>query len=247
MALAAGSRLGPYEIVDRLGSGGMGVVYRARDPRLGRDVALKVLPDDVASDPERLRRFETEARAAGALAHPNVVVVHDIGEAGGTPFVVSELLEGETLRERLRRGALAPGEAVAIALGVAQGLEAAHERGIVHRDIKPENLFLTRLFVGGAGGPPAQDEPSGRHTAQLERSHPGTGHDRLLDGSWVANQIPGRDRMCSTSLSSMPIRERCPMTWGCMVSTKILSALRTCPSWLNGPAKNWGVARHNMS
>jgi TolB-like protein/Tfp pilus assembly protein PilF len=144
MALAAGSRLGPYEIVDRLGSGGMGVVYRARDPRLGRDVALKVLPDDVASDPERLRRFETEARAAGALAHPNVVVVHDIGEAGGTPFVVSELLEGETLRERLRRGALAPGEAVAIALGVAQGLEAAHERGIVHRDLKPENLFLTR-------------------------------------------------------------------------------------------------------
>jgi serine/threonine protein kinase/Flp pilus assembly protein TadD len=144
MPLAAGSRLGPYEIVGRLGAGGMGVVYRARDPRLGRDVAVKVLPDDVAADPERLRRFEREARAAGALDHPNVVTVHDLGNAAGTPFVVTELLEGETLRERLRSGALAPRKAVELAVQVARGLAAAHERGIVHRDLKPENLFLTR-------------------------------------------------------------------------------------------------------
>ncbi len=122
----------------------MGVVYRARDPRLGRDVAVKVLPDAVATDPERLRRFEREARAAGALDHPNVVAVHDVGNADGTPFVVTELLEGETLRERLRSGPLPPRKAVELAVQIAHGLAAAHERGIVHRDLKPENLFLTR-------------------------------------------------------------------------------------------------------
>jgi len=144
MALAEGSRLGPYEIVSRLGSGGMGVVYRARDPRLGRDVAVKVLPDDVAADPERLHRFEREARAAGVLNHPNVVVVHDVGEASGTPYVVTELLAGETLREGLRSGALPPRKAVELAIQMSHGLAAAHERGIVHRDLKPENVFLTR-------------------------------------------------------------------------------------------------------
>ena len=142
MTLAAGSRLGPYEIASRLGAGGMGVVYRAHDPRLGRDVAIKVLPDDVATDPERLRRFEREARAAGALAHPNIVVVHDVGDERGTRFVVTELLEGATLREKLRSGPLAPRPALRVAVDLAAGLAAAHERGIVHRDIKPENLFL---------------------------------------------------------------------------------------------------------
>ena len=142
MALAEGSRLGPYEIIGRLGSGGMGVVYRARDPRLGRDVAVKVLPDAVATDEERLRRFEREARAAGALNHPNVVAVHDVGNADGTPFVVTELLEGETLRDRLRSGALPPRKALELGVQIAHGLAAAHERGIVHRDLKPENLFL---------------------------------------------------------------------------------------------------------
>src|SRR4029077_18852152 len=108
MALAAGSRLGPYEIVGHLGAGGMGIVYRARDPRLDREVAIKVLPDDVVRDPERLSRFEREARAAGALDHPNVIAVHDLGSEGGTPYVVTELLEGETLRDRLRSGPIAP-------------------------------------------------------------------------------------------------------------------------------------------
>jgi len=144
MALAEGSRLGPYEIIGRLASGGMGVVYRARDPRLGRDVAVKVLSDAVAADPDRLKRFEREARAAGALDHPNVVAVHDVGNVDGTPFVVTELLEGETLREQLRSGALPPRKAVELAVQIAHGLAAAHERGIVHRDLKPENLFLTR-------------------------------------------------------------------------------------------------------
>jgi eukaryotic-like serine/threonine-protein kinase len=122
----------------------MGVVYRAHDTRLGRDAAVKVLPDDVATDTERLNRFEREARAAGALAHPNVVVVHDVGNAGGAAFVVMELLEGQTLREGLRSGPLSPRKAVELAAQIAHGLAAAHGRGIVHRDLKPENLFVTR-------------------------------------------------------------------------------------------------------
>jgi len=175
--LAEGSRLGPYEIIGRLGSGGMGVVYRARDPRLDRDVAVKVLPDDFATDPGRLRRFEREARAAGALNHPNVVVVHDVGTASGTPFVVMELLEGETLRQRLRSGALAPRKAVELAVQVALGLAAAHERGIVHRDLKPENLFLSRdgrvkiLDFGLATlRPPDAGSGSGERTLTRETS-----------------------------------------------------------------------------
>jgi serine/threonine protein kinase/Tol biopolymer transport system component len=144
MALATGTRLGRYEIVGLLGAGGMGEVYRARDPGLGRTVALKVLPASVAADQERLRRFEQEARAAGALNHPNVLAVHDVGSHEGTPYVVSELLEGETLRDRLRRGVPGPRKASELAMQAAQGLAAAHEKGIVHRDLKPENLFLTR-------------------------------------------------------------------------------------------------------
>ena len=144
MPLAPGSRLGPYEIVSPLGAGGMGEVYRARDPRLGRDVAIKVLPASYAGDADRLRRFEQEARAAGALNHPNVLSIHDIGIHEGAPFVVSELLEGETLRDRIQSGDLTPRRAVEIAVQMARGLAAAHARGIVHRDLKPENLFLTR-------------------------------------------------------------------------------------------------------
>jgi len=142
--LAAGARLGPYELLSPLGAGGMGEVYRARDPRLGREVAVKVLPAAVSADPERLRRFEQEARAASALNHPNILTVHDLGAQDGTAYLVTEVLEGETLRERLAGGALPPRRAVEIAVQVARGLAAAHERGIVHRDLKPENLFLTR-------------------------------------------------------------------------------------------------------
>lgn len=143
-ALAPGTRLGPYEIGGMIGAGGMGQVYRALDPRLGRHVAIKTLAGTGAADPERIRRFETEARAAGALDHPNLLVVYDVGREGGISYIVSELLEGETLRERLRNGAMPERQAIDVALQITQGLAAAHERGIVHRDLKPENLLLTR-------------------------------------------------------------------------------------------------------
>jgi eukaryotic-like serine/threonine-protein kinase len=144
MPLAIGTRLGPYEILGSLGAGGMGEVYRARDPRLGREVAVKVLPEDLAGDPGRLRRFEAEARAVGALNHPNILAVFDTGAAGAGPYVVFELLGGETLRRHLERGALPVRKSLECAAQIAQGLAAAHARGIVHRDLKPENLFLTR-------------------------------------------------------------------------------------------------------
>jgi serine/threonine protein kinase/WD40 repeat protein len=137
--------LGPYEVVDLLGEGGMGAVYRAKDTRLGRFVAIKVLTNVTLSDKERLVRFEQEARATGILNHPNLLTVYDVGtDANGAPFLVSELLEGETLRSRLERGPLSPRKAVDAALQMAQGLAAAHDKGIVHRDLKPDNIFLTR-------------------------------------------------------------------------------------------------------
>ena len=143
MPVSAGTRLGPYEVVELLGAGGMGEVYRARDPRLGRDVALKVLHDDVARDPDRLQRFEHEARAVAALNHPHILTVHDVGSDDGTPYVVTELLEGESLREVLSRRSPTQRQVLAWAVQTAQGLAAAHRKGIVHRDLKPENLFLT--------------------------------------------------------------------------------------------------------
>ncbi|MGH9368185.1 MAG: protein kinase domain-containing protein [Thermoanaerobaculia bacterium] len=144
MTLASGSRLGPYEVLAPLGAGGMGEVYRARDTRLGREVAVKVLPAEFSADPARLRRFEQEARAASALNHPNILTIHDVGTHGGVPYVVTELLEGETLRGGLAAGALPPKRALGHALQIAHGLAAAHEKGIVHRDLKPENIFVTR-------------------------------------------------------------------------------------------------------
>ena len=143
MTLSAGTRLGPYEILAPLGAGGMGEVYRARDTRLGREVAVKVLPASFSQEADRLRRFEQEARAASALNHPNIVTLHDVGQHEGAPYVVTELLEGETLRARLATGALSPRKATEYAIQIAQGLAAAHEKGIVHRDLKPENLFIT--------------------------------------------------------------------------------------------------------
>ena len=184
MTLAAGIRLGPYEIVAQIGAGGMGEVYRARDTRLGRDVAIKVLPAEFAADPDRLRRFQQEARAVAALDHPNILAIHDVGsaslsfrvpprrdeESGRGParpdpsgvarprddaagseaqavtvhYLVSELLEGESLRDRLKAGSVPVSRAVEVAVQMAQGLAAAHEKGIVHRDVKPANVFLTR-------------------------------------------------------------------------------------------------------
>jgi serine/threonine protein kinase/Tol biopolymer transport system component len=144
MALTAGTKLGPYEILAPLGAGGMGEVYRARDSRLDRIVAVKVLPASFAVDADRLRRFEQEARSVAALNHPNILAVHDIGSHEGAPYMVCELLEGETLRERLRGGVLSPRRAIETATQIAEGLAAAHDKGIVHRDLKPENIFLTK-------------------------------------------------------------------------------------------------------
>ena len=151
MSLAPGARLGAYEIVSLLGAGGMGEVYRARDTRLGRDVAIKVIPPGFSADPDRLQRFEQEAHAAAALNHPNILAVYDVGthdpSAGSgqaVPYIVSELLEGETLRERLSAGPLPVRKAIELGIQIAQALAAAHEKGIVHRDLKPENIFINK-------------------------------------------------------------------------------------------------------
>ena len=143
MTLTSGTQLGPYEIQSPLGAGGMGEVYRARDNRLGRDVAIKVLPAVFSSDQDRLRRFEQEARAAAALNHPNILAVYDIGSYQEAPYLVTELLEGETLRQRMQSRPVRARKAVDYALQTARGLIAAHDKGIIHRDLKPENLFLT--------------------------------------------------------------------------------------------------------
>ncbi|HLG57991.1 MAG TPA: protein kinase [Vicinamibacterales bacterium] len=143
MPIPPGSQLGPYTITSALGAGGMGEVYRARDGRLGRDVAVKVLPASSSTDADRLQRFEQEARAAAALNHPNILALYDIGRTETGPYIVSELLNGETLRSALDRGAMPVRKAIEYAVQIARGLAAAHERGIVHRDLKPENVFVT--------------------------------------------------------------------------------------------------------
>ncbi len=144
MALHSGDQLGPYEVIDLLGSGGMGEVYRCRDPRLKREVAVKVLPAEMAGDADRMRRFEQEARATAALNHPNILAIYDVGTFSGSPFLVSEVLKGETLEKRLGAGALPARKATTYGLQIAHGLAAAHAGGITHRDLKPGNIFLTR-------------------------------------------------------------------------------------------------------
>ena len=145
MALEPGRSLGPYRIVSPLGAGGMGEVYRATDTRLGRDVALKVLPERVAASPELRERFEREARAVASLSHPGILAIHDFGTDGGQTFAAMELLEGETLRERLAHGAALPApRPPSSPCSSPQALAAAHDKGVVHRDVKPDNVFVTR-------------------------------------------------------------------------------------------------------
>ena len=178
LALAAGDRLGPYEILAPVGSGGMGEVYRARDSRLGRDVAIKVLPTEFAQDPARLGRFEYEARAAAALNHPNILAVYDIGVERDQTYVVSELLEGRTLRAALSDGPLPLKVASDIAIQTAHGIAAAHQKGIVHRDLKPENIFLTtegrtKILDFGLAKLTGPDIPGGETGSETRRTAPG--------------------------------------------------------------------------
>lgn len=179
MYLSAGTRLGPYEVVSLLGKGGMGEVYRARDPRLGRDVAVKVLPEAFSSDPDHLRRFDREARAASALQHPGILTVYDTGTHEGVPYVVSELLEGSTLRDALQAGAIPVATAIGYAVQIAEAVGTAHDKGVVHRDLKPENLFVMRggrikvldFGLAKVTGPPQADEGTSEIT--LSQTAPG--------------------------------------------------------------------------
>src|SRR5271168_290709 len=179
MGLTAGTKLDGYEILDLLGAGGMGEVYRARDSVLKRDVAIKVLPSFVSNDPDRLHRFEQEAQAAAALNHPNILAVHQFGVFEGAPYLVSELLEGGTLRQVVQRGPMPVHKAIDLAVQIAHGLEAAHEKGIVHRDLKPENLFVTKdgrvkiLDFGLAKLKQHQPDPDGAAPTITQKTGPG--------------------------------------------------------------------------
>ena len=144
MALAPGTKLGPYEIQAPLGAGGMGEVYRARDTRLDRSVAIKVLPEQFSSNPDLRARFEREARSASTLQHPHICVLHDVGQQDGVDFLVMELLEGETLASRLQHGLLPLEQLLKIAIEIADAMEKAHRQGIIHRDLKPANIMLTK-------------------------------------------------------------------------------------------------------
>jgi hypothetical protein len=180
VTLGVGSRLGPYEVVSRLGAGGMGEVYRARDPRLGREVAIKVIAARIADDPSALARFEREARAVARLSHPNIVAIHDIGREQGITYAVMELLPGEALRRRLLSGALQVRKALDVATQVARGLGAAHEAGIAHRDLKPENVFVlpdgqVKILDFGLAQALAPDESGASSTTRLDLlTAPGT-------------------------------------------------------------------------
>src|SRR5215813_6819844 len=143
MRLSVGTRLGPYEIVALIGAGGMGEVYRAKDTRLDRTVAIKVLPPNLSAAPSSMQRFGREARAASALNHPNICALYDIGEDAGRSFLVLELLEGQNLQHRLAAGPLPPGELLEAAIQISDALDTAHGKGVVHRDLKPANLFRT--------------------------------------------------------------------------------------------------------
>ena len=188
MALAPRTRVGPYEILGSIGAGGMGEVYRARDTRLGRDVAVKVLPSSFAADPERLRRFEQEARTIAALNHPNILAIHDVGTHEGAPFLVTELLEGETLRERLEAGPLPVRKAVEIAMQAAHGVAAAHEKGVFHRDLKPANIFLTsdgrvKILDFGLAKLTAREEPASGESQAATRTAAGVTEPGMVLGT----------------------------------------------------------------
>src|ERR1700685_817173 len=183
MPLAPGAKLGPYQIQSLLGSGGMGEVYRARDTRLGRDVAVKVLPDHLSTDPDLKQRMEREAKAISSLNHPHICTLHDIGSQDGVDFLVMEYLEGETLAERLQRGPRPLEEALKIAIQIAEALDKAHAHGIMHRDLKPANIMLTK------NGPKLMD-------FGLAKSSPG-----LVSGSESGSLTPSTPTMSVAALT----------------------------------------------
>ncbi len=216
MTLAAGARLGPYEILSPLGAGGMGEVYKARDTRLERTVAVKVLPERLAGDPDALSRFVREAKSVAALSHPNILAIHDFGHQGSVAYAVSELLEGETLREALSSGPLPPRKAREYGIQIALGLAAAHEKGIVHRDLKPDNIFITgdeRLKIldfGLAKPAPGPPTPARRRSLRPFRA------TRSPEGSWAPSATCRRSRsagsrsiIARTSSPSAPSSTRC--------------------------------------
>src|SRR5438093_225551 len=184
MAMVAGSRLGPYEIVAPLGAGAMGEVYRARDPRLKRDIAIKVLPADVTSSPDRLARLEREATTVAGLNHPNIVVLHSIEEDGGTRFLTMELVEGRSVAALVTPGGLSLAQVLDLAIQLADALVAAHEKGVVHRDLKPANVMVTRegrvkvLDFGLAK--PAQADPALDATQALTMESPLSGAGQMF-------------------------------------------------------------------
>ena len=202
MTLATGARLGPYEILAPLGAGGMGEVYRARDSRLGREVAIKVLPAELASDASRLKRFEKEARSASALNHPNIVTVYDIGSEAGVSYIAMEKVEGETLRKLLVGGALPVKKLLPIATQIAEGLAKAHEAGIVHRDLKPENVMVTKdglvkILDFGLAKPTHMGSGQRRGVASADRDRDESGNDRRDSWLHVARAGVGRARRLS--------------------------------------------------
>src|SRR5271169_4207553 len=209
MALTPGTKLGPYELVALIGAGGMGEVYRARDQRLGRDVAVKVLPASFAADPDRLRRFEQEARAVAALNHPNILGVHDIGQHDGMPFMVSELLEGESLGEILAHGPLSHRKAIDYAIQTAHGLAAAHGKDIAHRDLKPDNMFVTRegrVKILDFGLAKTVEKANGHETgmATMTSDVPATGVGNVVGtaGYMSPEQVRGAKVDCRTDIFS---------------------------------------------
>ncbi len=193
--------LRPGEEAGRGERGGMGEVYRARDPRLGREVAIKVLPESVAADPASLARFEREAKAVAALSHPNILAIHELGHADGKVYAVMELLDGQTLGQRLAAGPLPQRKAIEIAREIALGLAAAHEKGIVHRDLKPGNLFLTRTAASRSS---TSASPANPPHSRRDRIPDRDAADRARDPSWARSATCRPNRCGDWSLTTDP-------------------------------------------
>jgi len=231
MALASGTRLGPYEVLRLIGSGGMGEVYRARDTRLDRTVALKVLPPELSTDPERRERFEREARTISTLNHPHICTLHDVGEQAGQAYLVMEHLAGDTLAERLKKGPLPLDQALDLGAQIAEALDAAHKHGIVHRDLKPGNVMLTKsgaklLDFGLAKFKGHGEQPAAAHLASAP-----TQTTPLTVASSSTEKVPdttrGRISRCSDSVLAADCASNSPRACSAATSAALGSAQRS--------------------